>query len=193
MHRQKITFTLLAIILAVSGLALASVPIPSKSPEFTISVPSGKITLLSSFKGKVVVIEFFFIKSEHCLRVAQMLNELNDELSPRGFQAVGVVFDPPSPRPVDTNVTGQMVSYVVDSFKLRYPVGYATKWDVDAYLGRTGNEVLNIPQVVVIDRTGTIRAASGGRGGDPKLEDKEFLRALINGLLQEGTSGGNKK
>ncbi len=40
--------------------------------------------------------------------------------------------------------------------------------NLDSYLGRTRNEVLNIPQVV-IDRAGMIRAASSGRGGDPQI------------------------
>jgi len=38
--------------------------------------------------------------------------------------------------------------------------------NLDSYLGRTRNEVLNIPQVAVIDRAGMIRAASGG---DPQI------------------------
>jgi hypothetical protein len=58
---------------------------------------------------------------------------------------------------------------------------------VDSYLGRAGNEVLSIPQVVVIDRSGTIRATSGGRLGDPKLEDESYLRGLIDALLRENT------
>jgi peroxiredoxin len=192
MNRLRITWTFLAIFVIASVFSLAAVPVPRKSPEFTIAEPSGRKVLLSSLKGKVVVMEFFFIKSEHCMRVARTLNELNTELGPQGFQAVGVVFDPPSPRPVDANISGQMVSYIVDSFKLTYPVGYSTRWDVDAYLSRTGAEVLNIPQVVVIDRTGTIRAASGGRGGDPRLEDKGSLRALVSDLLKEGAPRRSK-
>jgi hypothetical protein len=43
----------------------------------------------------------------------------------------------------------------------------------------------NFPQIVVIDRTGTIRATSGGVGGDPKLEDADSLRTLIDTLLKE--------
>ena len=63
---------------------------------------------------------------------------------------------------------------------------------MDSYLGRNGNEILNIPQVVVIDREGMIRATSGGRGGDPALENENSLRNLINGLLNEG-AGSRKK
>jgi len=181
MNKQKVKITLLALMLTSSTFALPSVPALRKSPEFTIYDPSGKTELLSSLKGKVVVLEFLFVMSQHCLRVAQTLNKLNAELGPRGFQPVGVVFDPPN----GPSTGGQSLARMVDYYKLTYPVGYSAKSDVDTYLGRTGNVILNIPQIVVIDRTGTIRATSGGVGGDPKLEDENSLRALIDGLLKE--------
>jgi peroxiredoxin len=154
--------------------------VPRKSPEFTISVPAGKTTLLSSYKGKVVVVEFFFIASEHCMHVAQILNKLDRDLGPRGFQPIGIVFDPPK---VPTSGE-KVIPSLVDYFKLTYPVGFASKAEVDSYLGRTGNELLAIPQMVVIDRAGMIRAVTGDRT-NPKLEDENSLRALIEGLLKE--------
>jgi peroxiredoxin len=183
MNRWKSTFLL---VLIISALALASVPLSRKSPEYTISEPSGKTMLLSNFKGKVVVLEFFFVASQHCLRVAETLNKLQADLGSRGFQAIGIAFDPPN----NPNSGPQLVTYVVDHLKLTYPVGYSAKQDVDTYLGRTGNEVLNIPQVVVIDRTGVIRAQSGAKPGDPKLEDEASLRALLDPLLKENPSSG---
>ena len=180
MNKQKAKCTLLALILTSSTFALPSVPAPRKSPEFTINDPSGKTELLSSLKGKVVVLEFLFVRSQHCLRVAQTLNKLDAELGSRGFQPVGVVFDPPN-----SPSTGGELARMVDYFKLTYPVGYSAKSDVDSYLGRTGKEILNIPQIVVIDRTGTIRATSGGAGGDPRLEDENSLLSLIDSLLKE--------
>jgi thiol-disulfide isomerase/thioredoxin len=181
MNRKQITIMFLVLALVTFAIALPSVSPSRKSPEFTISGTSGKTTQLSAFQGKVVVMEFLFVKSEHCMRVAQMLNKLYAELGPRGFQAVGIVFDPPN----SPNVGGQLLPSVVDYFKLSYPMGYATKTDVDSYLGRRSNEILNIPQVVVIDRAGMIRYTSGGRGGDPRLEDENSLRNLILGLLNE--------
>jgi peroxiredoxin len=166
-------------------VASPSTVVTRKSPEFAIHEPSGKTILLSSLTGKVVIMEFLFIRSEHCLRVAKMLNKLHSELGSRGFQPVGITFDPPN-----GNTGGQFVSYMVDYFKLTYPVGYSAKADVDTYLGRTGNQILNIPQIVVIDRTGRIRATSGGRGGDPRLEDENSLRKLVNDLLEEGKATG---
>lgn len=189
MRRQKITSIFLVMALVTSVFALPTVTVLRKSPEFAITDSSGKTTQLSSFKGKVVVMGFLFVKSQHCMRVAATLNKLNNELGSRGFQAVGVVFDPPNAE----GTGAELLPAVVDYLKLTYPLGYATKDDVDNYLGRNGNEILNIPQVVVIDRAGMIRAASGGRGGDPALEDENSLRTLINGLLNEGISAGAKK
>ena len=151
--------------------------VPRKSPEFAISDASGKTTLLSSLKGKVVVMEFLFMNSEHCVRVAKTLNNLQAELGQRGLQSIGVVFGP--------NADEQHVVYMTDYLKLAYPVGFTTSLKVDSYLGRTGNEILSIPQVVVIDRAGMIRATSGGRRGDPNLEDQNYLRGLIDSLLKE--------
>jgi peroxiredoxin len=184
MNRWKSTFLLVLI----SALALASAPISRKSPKYTISEPSGKTMLLSNFKGKVVVLEFFFVASQHCLRIAETLNKLQNDLGPRGFQPIGIAFDPPN----NPNTGPQLVTYMVNSLKLTYPVGYSAKEDVDTYLGRTGNEVLNIPQVVVIDRAGVIRAQSGARPGDPKLEDEASLRALLEPLLKENPSSAKK-
>ena len=184
MNRPTLTYMVLGLVVATcatSALAQPQAQVPRKSPELSISEPSsGKSTSLSSFKGKVVVLEFFFFQSEHCMHVAQVLNKLNRDLGSRGFQPVGIVFDPPK---VATSAE-KVIPSLVDYFKLTYPVGFASKGDVDTYLGRTGNELLPIPQVVVIDRAGMIRAVTGERT-DPKLEDETSLRALIDGLLKE--------
>src|SRR5262252_4025748 len=163
MRIQKLTSLILVFLMMVSTPAAPSSPLPRKSPDFAIHQPSGKQILLSSLKGKVVVLEFLFIQSQHCMRVAKTLNSLNNELGPRGFQAVGIIFDPPNVRTSGESV----IQEVVDNLKLTYPLGYAAKTDVDTYLGRTGTDVLSIPQVVVIDRAGMIRAQSGGKPGDP--------------------------
>ena len=184
MNRPTLTSMVLGLVVATcatSALAQPQAQVPRKSPELSISEPSsGKSTSLSSFKGKVVVLEFFFFQSEHCMHVAQILNKLNRDLGSRGFQPVGIVFDPPK---VATSAE-KVIPSLVDYFKLTYPVGFSSKADVDTYLGRTGNELLPIPQVVVIDRAGMIRAVTGERT-NPKLEDETSLRALIDGLLKE--------
>jgi peroxiredoxin len=170
----------LALMLLSSALAVSAATLPRSSPELSIDEPGGKSTMLSSFKGKVVVLEFLFVRSQHCMRVAQVLNQLQHELGPRGLQAVGIAFDAPN-----AGVTGgEYLSAMTQSLQLTYPIGYSQRQSVDSFLGRSGNEMLSIPQIVVIDRAGTIRIANGGQT-NPALEDAASLRVLLEPLLKE--------
>ena len=179
----------LGAILLLTGITLAT-PGPGllrHSPEFDITGPDQPDLMLSSFKGKVVVMEFLFVRSQHCLRIAQTLNKLNKELGEQGLQPVGVVFDPPT----GSTAGGQAVGLLRSYLGLTYPVGYASKEAVDAYLGRAPGQTLSIPQIVVIDRSGTIRASSGGKGGNLTLEDESLLRGLLEQLLKEDAPVAN--
>jgi peroxiredoxin len=178
MSARNLVSVFLSVGLAASSL-LAQAPALRKSPELTITKPSGDELLLSSFKGKVVVLELMFVNSPHCVQLAQMLSELQSNLGPRGLQAVAVAFGPHSDQ--------ALVGHVADRLQLSYPMGSATSENVDAYLGRSGTEVLKIPQIVVIDRKGFIRASSGARG-DTSLEDEASLRTLLDPLLNEKVS-----
>jgi peroxiredoxin len=175
------------LLLLGSALAASSPTLPRLSPELSINDLSGKATMLSSFKGKVVVLEFLFVKSQHCVRVAQVLNQLQQELGPRGLQSVGIAFDAPNA----TVTGGEYLNAMVQSLRLTYPVGYAQRAAVDAYLGRSANDMLSIPQIVVIDRAGMIRAATGGQT-NPNLEDVSALRVLLEPLLKESAAPDSK-
>lgn len=175
---MRVLFSIVALLaVATANLAAPSASVPRKSPEFAINEPGGKTIMLSSFKGKIVVIEFLFLPSQHCLRLAATLNKLYGELGSRGLQPVGIAFGRDADA-ANTYLTTQ-------TLKLTYPVGYARANDVDSYLARGKDEILNIPQIVVIDRMGMIRAQSGPRPGDPKLESEDSLRTLLQGLLNE--------
>jgi hypothetical protein len=73
-----------------------------------------------------------------------------------------------------------------------YPIGYCTSAQVDSYLGRTETERLMVPQIVVIDRAGVIRAQSRPVR-EVNLEDENFLRHWIDGLLKEGAPAVSAK
>jgi peroxiredoxin len=184
MSARKIASFFAAITIAASSL-LAQVQLPRKSPEFIITKPSGEQILLSSFKGKVVVVEFMFVGSAKCIRLAKILDALQRDLAPRGYQSVAIAFGP--------HVDQALVGHVADHMALSYPLGYTTApSDVDSFLARQGTEQLKIPQMVVIDRKGFIRAATGG-GADTRMEDEAALRALVNSLLDEPASSSAAK
>jgi peroxiredoxin len=160
----------------------AAAPVPRKSPEFIVVDSSGGEMSLSSFKGEVVVVEFLLIQCPHCLRVAQTINKLHGELGSRGFHAVGVTFD--------NGIAGPAVGRFEQLFKLNYPLGYTTSDKVDRYLGRAMSERFQVPQIVVIDRAGVVRAQSRPVG-EADLEDESYLRNLIDELLKEDVPPAN--
>jgi cytochrome oxidase Cu insertion factor (SCO1/SenC/PrrC family) len=172
----KIASLIAILTTAVAMVAASPAEAPRKSPPLKITKASGEEMQLASLKGKVVVVEFLFVRSPHCLHLVEMLNKLNADLGPRGLQPVAVAFGP--------NATESVLAHLVDYFKITYPVGLSSSDQVDAYLGREGKEVLKVPQMVVIDRKGVIRATSG-TAGDPALENESSLRAFVEPLLSE--------
>jgi peroxiredoxin len=175
--RKPITLTILLLLGFLQ--ASATMPVPRKSPDLMIVEPSGKQTRLSSLKGKVVMIEFLVTNCPHCLRVAQTISKLQWEMGSRGLQSFGIAFD--------SGVNGQIVTRFTQQLAITYPVGYVSSDKVDSYLGRSGMERFRIPQIVVIDRKGVIRAQSRPTG-EKNLEDEKYLRSLIQTLLGESGS-----
>src|ERR1700730_14236053 len=107
----------LCCVLALSASFLwAQAPVLRKSPELAITVPSGEQVLLSSFKNKVVVLEFMFVNSAHCIRLAQMLGDLQGNLGARGFQAIAVAFGP--------HADPALLGHVPERLQLTYPLGF---------------------------------------------------------------------
>ncbi len=170
-----------AVLLALTLPAAAAAPVPRPSPELTIIDATGRAVSLASFKGKVVMIEFLLTRCAGCLREAQTVNKLYGEMAEGGFQAIGVV--------LDQGIGGPAVRSFADILKINYLVGSATSDEVDSYLGRAMLERLQVPQVVVIDRAGMIRAQSHPTG-EVDLTNESHLRNLIRELLNEGVPPG---
>jgi hypothetical protein len=63
---------------------------------------------------------------------------------------------------------------------------------VDSYLGREEKERFMVPQIVVIDRKGVIRAQSRPVR-EANLEDEIYLRNFLNTLLIESAPAGSAK
>ena len=173
---QRIVALVMLLVAFVACPVSATAPVPRKSPDLTITQSSGKQIKLSGFAHKVVAVEFLVTNCPHCLRVAQTLAKLQWELGSRGFQSIGVAFD----RNIGAEKTGDFAKLLAVS----YPVGYTSSDKVDSYLGRESDQRFRVPQVVVIDRKGVIRAQSQPIA-EKNLEDEAYLRSLIDALLKE--------
>jgi peroxiredoxin len=176
------TFATSALLFSLAVAALAQPPLPRKAPEFTIEESSGKKTLLSSYKGKVVVMEFLFTTCPHCQKESQELTKLYHEFGPKGVQMLGVA--------VNDNAA-VLVNGFIEQFSVGYPVGFSRTDDMVAFLGFSLMDRFVVPQLAVIDRKGMIRMQSGPQG-DAKLQDETYMRNVITQILREpaATSAG---
>ncbi len=149
---------------------------PRKAPELTVVEPSGKQTLLSSYRGKVVLLAFIFTTCPHCQAETGIMSKLHDELGPKGFQPLAVAFN---------DNAGMLVSGFVQNFHPNFPVGYAGRQTVTDYLQLDDKAPWNVPQMVLIDRKGMIVAQSAPKGSE-ELQEESSLRKKITELLAAG-------
>jgi thiol-disulfide isomerase/thioredoxin len=171
--------------LLTSGLAIeAAAPVPRPSKEFTITLPSGKQTLLSSYRGKVVMLACMFTTCPHCQALSKIISKLQGELGPRGFQAVGAVFNEEVNTP-NADMNAQVTANFVNQFASGFTVGRASQASVMSYLSLSDIERWVVPQIVIIDRKGVIRAQSASQG-TADLQTETYLRKYLGELLDEG-------
>ena len=164
----------IAAALTVSAFAQTT---PKKAPEFSIVEPSGKKTQLSSLKGKVCVLTFVLTTCPHCQKESQMLTKLYKEMHPRGLEIYGVA--------IDTDNVAIKVPPFVQQYGVGYPMGFAKADEMLAFQGFSAMERWMVPQVVVVDRKGMIRAQSPAQG-DPNLQTEAYMHNLLDSLLKEG-------
>lgn len=175
MMRLRMFLTVSAAV-ALGAAGVAAAPIPREAPALTVTDVTGQEQDLSQFKGDVMVVEFMLTRCSGCLKTAMILDKLYGEMGKRGLAPVSVVFD--------KEITAPVVSDLAKVLKLKYPVGYTTSAEVDRFLARAEPERFQLPQVVVIDRAGVIRAQSHA-AGEMLLLDEGYLRNLFGTLLDE--------
>lgn len=168
-------FTAALTLLAASVPVFATEPLPRKSPEFTLTDVNGKQSLLSSYRGKVVVIGFIYTTCPHCQAFSAMVEKIYKDLGPRGFQPIDIAWN---------DSAQQLIQNFAQQLGITFPMFYATYDPIMAYMGFSVMDRPVVPLVVVIDKKGMIRAQSPPQG-DPNLQDETKLRAIIGELLKE--------
>src|SRR5580692_6141949 len=102
---------------ALGASAYAAAPIPRPAPQLEIADGSGK-HLLTSYKGKVVVVQFLLTTCPHCQRFSQLLNKLQADYGPKGFQALGAAVNEATP---------EMAKDYQTKYAQAFPVGPLTR------------------------------------------------------------------
>jgi peroxiredoxin len=149
--------------------------IPRKSPELVVATHGGGQLRLSEYRGKVVLLEVLLTTCPHCQHSAQMLNRMQAEYGPRGFQAIGVAF---------TETDQNQIENFIRTFGVKYPVGYVPRETIYKYLGADAATGIHVPNLVFIDHQGIIRHHSLLQG-DSETAREDNVRVRLQDLLKE--------
>ena len=153
MKRSQIGFVIAVVAIGAAILLLAGEkdkvssaplrpegPAAQQAPEFSLPLLGGGTAALSSFRGKVVILDFWASWCPPCKREIPDFVELQRRYGGQGLQVVGVALDRPEP-----------VRDFAASANINYPVLIGNDEIARLYGGITG-----IPTTFVIDRQGNI-------------------------------------
>jgi len=137
----------------------------SKASEFVLNDINGRKVRLSTFKNKVIVLNFWATWCPPCRMEIPHLIQLQKEYSSKGVQVIGISVD---------KAGVEKVRNFAEKKKINYPVLMSNDKVIIDYNG-TGN--LSIPRTIIIDRDKNIREKLIG------LRDKKALEAIISKFI----------
>jgi peroxiredoxin len=132
--------------------------------DFTVNDMNGKTVALSSFKGKVIVLDFWATWCPPCKAEIPGFVELQQAYGNKGLQVVGVSVDDPA----------EKLPPFATEFKMNYPVLVGLGRDdlQDAY-----GPMWGIPTTFLISRDGRICRKHSGLVGKERYE--KDIKALL--------------
>ncbi len=133
-----------------------------KAPEFTRKDFSGAIFDLVSFRGKVVLLDFWATWCASCQVEMPAFVQWQRQYGPRGLQVIGISMD-------DDTASAHRLSA---KLRLNYPVAMG-----DEKLGQLYGGVLGLPLTYLIDRKGIVRAKFQGETALKTIEKQ--IKALL--------------
>lgn len=162
---------LLPLLLAAASAVGQQTPRPA--PEFRFHMPDGSSTLLSSFKGKVVLVAFLNTGCTHCQHFAQELGQFQKEYGPKGVQVLAAVFD--------TGAKAGLQSFK-DQFVRGFPIGYSDEATVLSWLQQPAEQGYFVPIVAFVNRRGMIESQHLGDDNlfqDPDVNIRHKLDLML--------------
>ena len=138
---------------------------PFLAPDFSLPDLTGKKVDLSSYRGKVVLLDFWATWCDPCREEIPHFIELQKKYGDQGMQIIGVSMDD-GPEPVRE---------FYQRFNMNYPVVMGNAKTGELYGG-----VLGLPIAFLIGRDGRIRVKHIG-ATDIRIVEKEIVSLLRSG------------
>jgi thiol-disulfide isomerase/thioredoxin len=161
--------------------AAAGAPRPQSPADFAIHTLSGGLIRPSQFKGKVVVIEFLLTTCPHCQNTTTILKKLQTEYGPGQLQVLGCTAEDMAPA---------RLNGFISQFAPGYPIGFADLKATSSYLQHDPALLLQVPQLVFLDKSGVKRATYVGN--QPFFKDEENnIRRQIDALLRDAPTSSS--
>ena len=143
MRRVGPLLSLLLLLFSLPLQAQTGARVGHAAPNFSRRGLDHRKIALSSYRGKVVLLNFWATWCEPCLTEMPTFVGWQQQYGSRNFQVIGISMDDAAPEVIAT----------VSRLKLNYPVLMG-----DEYLGAAYGGVLGLPVTFLIDREGKIRA-----------------------------------
>jgi peroxiredoxin len=159
----------------VAAIASAA-EVPRPSPDFAIDTTDGQKILVSQYKGNVCVLAFILTTCPHCQKTVGYLSTMQNEYGPRGFQVLASAIE---------DMAKMNLPDFVKRFQPPFPVGFNNQNAVQEYLQHPVILRLFMPQLVFIDRQGTIRAQYAGEDKFFAEDQEKHIREQIEALLKQ--------
>ncbi len=139
-------------------------PLPRSAPDFKLKTLSDKEVSKDSFKGKILLLDFWATWCKPCVAAMPDLQKLYEKLAGEGLEILGVSID---------DKTAKAVKPFIAKGKFSYPIaidgGESPAWQ--AY------RVKGIPALFLIDKEGKI--VKQWLGKPDKKEVEEAVKALL--------------
>lgn len=139
--------------LVLAGAALAAVwllwPRSEPMPAVSFTLTDGRVLDSATLRGRTVLVNFWSVTCEVCLRDMPQLSSLHQSLEDRGFVVIGVAasYDPP-PAVMET----------VARLQPAYPIAL----DVQGEIARAFGGVDSTPTTFLVDPAGNIQYVERG-------------------------------
>ena len=179
---MKRRLTKLASWIVAAGLAVAA-DVPRQAPPLQVTTPDGGTMSLQSFKGKVVLLEFFLTSCPHCQRTATVIAPVYQEMRSRGLEVLAVAINPDAK---------QQIPMFRQRFNATYPIAIGTSDLVKTFADISAVQQFFVPYIFLIDRKGVIRYEHEGRDNAFYQNEGVNLRAELDTLLKEPATTTSK-